>query len=61
LSIDRKSEPNAITVSPHYDELDEDDVKRLFKHAEFPSTANKYLGGIIRDVGLVITLQLSNY
>ena len=37
-----------VTGKPPYDELEVDDVERLFKRAEFPSTADVYLGGIIR-------------
>lgn len=37
-----------VTVKPPYDELEDDDVKELFKRAEFPSTANIYLGSIVR-------------
>jgi serine/threonine protein kinase len=41
-----------ITGKPPYDELEDDDVEKLFKRAEFPSTANIYLGSIIRGCWL---------
>ena len=37
-----------VTGKPPYDELEDDDVEKLFKRAEFPSTVDVYLGGIIR-------------
>jgi serine/threonine protein kinase len=33
---------------PPYDELEDDDVVKLFQQADFPLTGNIYLGGIIR-------------
>jgi serine/threonine protein kinase len=37
-----------VTGKPPYDELEGDEVKKLFKRAEFPSMANICLGSIIR-------------
>ena len=37
-----------ITGRPPYDELEEDEVEKRFKRAEFPSTANLDLGKVIR-------------
>jgi serine/threonine protein kinase len=37
-----------VTGMPPYDKLDDEDVEKLFKRAEFPSTADVYLGEIIR-------------
>ncbi len=37
-----------VTGKPPYDKLEDEDVEKLFKRAEFPSTADVYLGEIIR-------------
>jgi serine/threonine protein kinase len=37
-----------VTGKPPYDGLEDDDVEKLFKRAEFPSTTDVHLGGIIR-------------
>ncbi|KAL9046520.1 MAG: hypothetical protein Q9214_000661 [Letrouitia sp. 1 TL-2023] len=37
-----------VTGKPPYDELEDNDVEKLFKREEFPSTFDVYLGGVIR-------------
>jgi len=37
-----------ITGMPPYSELEEDDVEKLFRQGNFPSTTDIYMGDIIR-------------